>query len=240
MTNPTVDASMNKMARKAGWLYLLLALCFLFSTMYVDSRLYVTGDAAATVSNIHASEGLFRLGIVSILVGQIAFMLLVNELYTLLKSVDRGQARLMLILVVAGVAAGCLNMATKCAPLLLSNGAGYLAAFDPAQLDGLAMLSLDLYRYGVYVVDIFWSLWLIPLGLLVYKSGFFPRVMGVLLLIGSIGYLLVSFKLLLPNNEAISTGSSVFVMISTMAEFIFVFWLLLKGVNIRRAEQGPA
>jgi hypothetical protein len=208
--------------------------------MYVDSRLYVAGNAAATVSNIQASEGMFRLGIASILVGQIAFLLLANELYKLLKSVDSGQARLMLILVVAGVAAGCLNMATKCAPLLLSNGAGYLAAFEPAQLDALAMLFLDLYRYGVYVVDIFWSLWLIPLGLLVYKSGLFPRVMGVLLLIGSIYYLLVSFNLLLPHNEAIAMASSAFGVISPLAEFIFVFWLLLKGVNIRRVEQGPA
>jgi hypothetical protein len=239
MANPTANASMNKTARNAGWLYLLLAVCFLFSTMYVDSRLYVTGDAAATVSNIQASEGLFRLGIASILVGQIAFLLLANALYTLLKSVDKGQARLMLILVVAGVAAGCLNMVTKCAPLLLSNGAGYFAAFEPAQLDALAMLFLDLYRYGVYVVDIFWSLWLIPLGLLVYKSGLFPRVLGVLLLIGSIYYLLVSFNLLLPHNEAISMASPVFGVISPLAEFIFVFWLLLKGVNIRRVEPGP-
>jgi hypothetical protein len=231
----TADASQQKTARIAGLLYLLLAVCYLFSTMYVDAKLFVAGDAAATVSNIQASEWLYRLGIVSILVGNIAFLLLANELYKLLRSVDRDQARLMLILVIAGVAVGCLDMINKCAPLLLLSGPGYLSAFEPARLASLAMMFLDVYKYGVYVADIFWGLWLIPLGWLVFKSGFFPRVLGVLLLIGSIGYPMVSISnLLIPRNVAIASLSPTFVMISTIMEFAFVFWLLLKGVNIPR------
>lgn len=239
--NLTADASLQKTARIAGWLYLLLAVCYLFSVMYVDAQLYVPGDALATVGNIQASGWLFRLGIVGILVGQISFLLVANALYKLFKSVDEDQARLMLIMVIACAPVACLNVITQFATLLVTSGAGYLSAFEPAQLNALAMLFLDMQKYGASISEIFMGLWLIPLGWLVFKSGFFPRVLGFLLMIGSIGYLISSFRnFLVPQNGVISNISSVFLVVSTIAEFSFVFWLLLKGINIRRVEQGQA
>lgn len=230
--------SNKKTARIAGFLYLIMAVCSAFSMMYVDSKLYVPGDAAATVSNIQASEWLFRLGFVSNLVGQIIFLFLVYALYKLLKSVDKDQARLMVILVVASVPVACLNMLNQFAPIVLLSGAGHLSAFNPAQLQALAMVFLDMHNHGIFIAEIFWGLWLFPFGLLVFKSGFFPKVLGVLLMLGCFGYLidcLVNF--LFPSYKVITYPG---IGISAVAEFSFIFWLLFKGAKDQQTTTTEA
>ena len=181
--------SLKKTARVAGILYIIMDVFMIFGGMYVDSKIYVPGDAVATVGNILASEWLFRLGFVSSLAGLILQLFLVHVLYELFTSVDKGQARLMVIFIVAGVSVAFLCALFQFAPILLLSGTGHLSAFNLAQLQMLSMVFLDLYNHGYQIAEIFWGLWLIPLGLLVYKSRFVPKVLGVLLIVGLIGLL---------------------------------------------------
>jgi len=226
--------SLKKIARGAGILYILMDVFMIFSGMVVDPKIYVPGDAVATASNILASEWLFRLGFVSFLVGLILQLFLVHVLYELFKSVDKGQARLMVILVVAGVSVAFLNNLNLYAPILLFSGAGHLSAFNPAQLQTLAMVFLDMYNNGIMVAEIFWGLWLIPLGILVYKSRFVPKVLGVLLIVGCFGHLLSFLStFLFPDYSAILIPISEMVMFGELPIFL---WLLIKGAK----DQQPS
>ncbi len=229
MTNPIAETAQRKTARIAGSLYLLNAVCGGFSMMYVDPKLYVRGDAGGILSNILASEWLFRLGFVSSLISLICFLFLANVLYTLLKSVDKDQARLMVVLVAAGVAISWINMLNTLAPILLLKGAGYLSAFEPAQLRALAIVFLDISKHGDDIAWIFWGLWLFPFGLLVFKSDFIPKVLGVLLMVGGFGYIIHSFVgFFFPSFEAITYWGSLF---GAIAELACILWLLIKGVK---------
>ena len=226
--------SLKKTARGAGILYILMDVFMIFSGMVVDPKIYVPGDAVATASNILASEWLFRLGFVSNLVGLILQLFLVHVLYELFKSVDKGQARLMVILVVTGVSVAFLNNLNLYAPILLLSGAEHLSAFNPAQLQTLSMLFLDMYNNGIMLAEIFWGLWLIPLGILVYKSRFVPKVLGVLLIVGCFGHLLSFLStFLFPDYSAILIPISEMIMIGELPIFL---WLLIKGVK----DQQPS
>lgn len=234
MTNNINDISLNKTAKIAGFLYLGLAVFSIFSFMYVDSKLYVPGDAMATVSNIQSHELLFRLGFVSNLVGMIFFLFLVSALYKLLNSVDRDIARLMVIFVVTSVAIACLNILNQFVPILLLNGAGYLSAFNQAQLQAIVMLFLNIYNHGIFVAEIFWGLWLFPFGLLVFKSKFLPKTLGVLLMVGCFGYLLECFSVFIfPLDKVIINFG---LTVSAIAEFSFIFWVLFKNVKIAEVK----
>ena len=230
--------SLKKTARVAGILYIIMDVFMIFSGMYVDPKLYVPGDAASTVSNILASEWLFRLGFVSNIVGQILFLYLVLALYDLFKSVDKGQARLMVILVVASVPLTILNMLNQYAPILLLNGTGYLSVFNLAQLQTLAMVFLDMYNHGIIIAEIFWGIWLIPFGLLVYKSGFIPKVWGILLIVGCFGHLISFLSIFLfPVYSTILTPIGETLMIGEIPIFL---WLLIKGVKDKQPSTRNA
>lgn len=221
--------SLKKIARGAGILYILMDICLIFSGLVVDPKLYIPGDAVATVNNILAYEGLFRLGFVSNLVGQVLFLVLVLALFELFRSVDRSQSKLMVTLVIAGVSVAFLNALNQYAPILLMNGIGNLPAFDLPQLQTLSMVFLELYTHGTFIAEIFWGLWLIPLGLLVYRSGFIPKWLGILLFIGCLGHLLSFFSVFLfPNYSAVLTPIAETAMIGEMPIFL---WLLIKGVK---------
>jgi hypothetical protein len=220
---------LKKTARGAGILYIIMDVFMIFSGMVVDPKIYVPGDAVATASNILASEGLFRLGFVSNLVGYTLYLFLVLALYELFKSVDKGQARLMVILVVAGVSVAFLNTLNQYVPILLLSGAGHLSVFNLSQLQTLAMVFLDIFNHGVIIAQIFWGLWLIPLGLLVYKSGFIPKVLGVLLIVGCFGQLIEFLSIFLfPGYSTILTPIAQTAMIGELPIFL---WLLIKGVK---------
>jgi len=226
--------SLKKTARGAGVLYIIMDVFMIFSGMVVDPKIYVPGDAVATAKNILASEWLFRLGFVSWIVGYVVFLFLVLALYNLFESVNKGQARLMVILVVAVVPMSILNMLNQYALILLLNGSGHLSAFNPAQLQTLSMLFFDMYQHGIMVAELFWGLWLIPLGILVYKSGFAPKILGVLLIIGCFGHLLSFLSTFLsPDYNIILIQVLEIVMIGELPIFL---WLLIKGVK----DQQPA
>ena len=236
MANSIVDTSLRKTARVAGLLYLLMTICGVFNMIYVDPKLYVSGDPTATVTNILASEWLFRLGVASSLVSLIVFLFVAYALYKLLKSVDKDLGMLMVILVVVSIPGGLTF--NQFAPILLLKGAGYHSAFQPAQLQALAMTFLELQKNGDSIGQVFWGLWLFPLGLLVFKSGFFPKVLGVLLMIGCFGYILNSLTFLLfPDYKVITYWGS---LIGFVAEILFIFWLLTKGVKNQKPSTSEA
>jgi hypothetical protein len=234
----TVHDAANQMnpstatARTAGFLYLILAVTGGFSMLYVPS-LIVPGNAAATANNIVAYESLFRLGVVSGLICQVVFVFLVLVLYQLFKGVNNTHAVLMVALVVAAVPVAFLNMLNQLAALHVLSGADYLRAFGTDQLNALVMLFLDLHSQGLLIVEIFWGLWLLPLGLLVLKARFMPGFIGVLLIVGFLGYLIDFLtRLLFPSYTAIVSpiaGASKF------GELAMILWLLIKGVKRQQA-----
>lgn len=223
-------SSRKKTARIAGFMYLIMAVTGAFSMMYVPSNLIVRGDVLVTVQNIVANKSLFRLGIVSGLVCQVAFIFVVLELYKLLQGVNKKQASLMVMLVVVAVPIACLNMLNQFGVLLLLSGADYLVVFTPDQLNALVMLFLDLSNHGVVIAELFWGLWLLPFGLLVIKSGFIPKILGVFLVIGCFCYLIeFHMNVLFPAHaKAVSVIIAIPMAISELA---IVFWLLIKGVK---------
>jgi hypothetical protein len=226
--------SLKKTARVAGILYFIMDIFMIFSGMIVDPKIYVPGDAVATAGNVLKFGWLFRLGFVSNIVGFTIYLFLVLALYELFRSVDKGQARLMVILVVASVPLAILNMLNQYAPIQLLSGSGHLSTFNPAQLQTLSMVFFDMYENGVQIAEIFWGLWLIPLGLLAYKSGFIPKVFGVLLFVGCLGHLLSFLStFLFPENSSILIPIAETVMLGELPIFL---WLLIKGVK----EQQPS
>ena len=222
--------SINRTARLAGGLYLSLLPFGFFSFVYVPSVLLVRGDAATTSRNIMASEWLFRTGTVSHLISQIIVVFLVLALYRLLKPVDNNLAVLMVVLALLGIPISFLNEVHNLAALRLLSSAGD-GAFTSTQLHVQAMLFLDMDRSGILVAQVFWGLWLIPLGRLVFRSGFLPRLLGIPVLIGGAGYLIDSgTQLLFPGHAMIS-------QFTFFAELLLPSWLLVKGVAVERWQQ---
>jgi Domain of unknown function (DUF4386) len=230
MTNQVVEPSPRKIARVAGLWYALLTAFGVFGIVYADSQFYVPGDTAATAGKILASEWIFRLGIASNLASQICFIFLGLAFFKLFESVDANQARTLLALVVASVPIAFLNMLNKFAPLILLGDSAFSRTFEPAQLQALAMLFIELQKYGTLIVGVFWGLWLLPLGLLVFKSGYFPKIFGILLLIGFGCYLLDSLMAVL-FPEARESISPIMSALLAIGEIPFLVWLLIWGAR---------
>jgi Domain of unknown function (DUF4386) len=223
--------------RLAGLLYLLVSIPGVFALMYVPGKLIVHGDPAATIGNIAASETLFRLGIAAELICQALFILVALALYELFKGVNQRQAVLMVILITVSIPIAFLNELNAIATLLLVHGAGLLSIFDQPQRDALAMLFVNLHGRGFEVAGIFWGLWLFPLGLLVCRSGFVPRILGVLLIANCFSYLLNSLSsFVLPQYEVIVSR---WMMPFGFGELLFMFWILIMGA-IPRPAAGSA
>jgi len=198
-----------------------------FTLLYLPSLFIVRGDAAATAANIIASESLFRLGIVGNLFTFIANIFLALALYQLLKVVNKNMASLMVMLFLVGVPIAMLNEVPQLAVLRLLSGADYLKAYLPDQLQALAYLLLGLHDQGLLIAHIFFGLWLLPMGYLVFKSGFIPKFVGVLLVVAGVGYVIQSFAAFLGYNMNI-------IVFTGLGELVFLLWLLIKGVNVEQ------
>ena len=221
--------STKKTARIAGLLYLVNRVTGFFSIIYVPGKLIVSGNTAATANNILASERLFRLGIVSELICAAEFIFLLWVLYRLLSGVNKTHASLMVILGLVFVPIMFVNTLNEIAALTLLRGADFLSVFGQSQREALAMLFLDLHRYG-FVVGWIFGLWLFPFGVLVFKSGFLPRILGVLLIVAGFGYLADSLiPLLLPSYENM-VGRLAGIPL-TLGEPAMILWLLIMGAK---------
>jgi len=230
--------STKKQARVAGLLYLLGAIIAPVGLMLVPSKLIVPGNATATADHIRASESLLRIGIASELIHQVIFIFLVLALYRLFKVVDQNLAALMVILgAVVSVPIVFLSVLNEIAALVLLSGADFVSVFDKSQLDTLAYLFLRLHSQGINLAAIFWGLWLFPFGILVIRSGFIPRVLGILLMIAGFAYLIDSFtSLLLPQHADLVSR---FAMVLFFGELPIIFWLLIWGAKVRPSD-APA
>jgi len=220
----------NKAARVAGAVYLSLVLTAPFSLLYVPGKLIVRGNAAATASNILAHETLFRLCIVSELLSSVIFICLGLALYRLLSGVNKTWAGAMLALVLVSAAVGFLNVLNYVAALTLIHGTDFLGAFETPQRYALGMLFLRLHGQGEMMNEIFWGLWLFPFGLLVFRSGFLPRFLGVWLMLACFVWVALSLTALLfpPYYEAAFKMAQPVLF----AELAIMLWLLIKGARV--------
>ena len=224
----------NKTARTAGFLYLLLAPLGFFGLEYIPS-ITVPGNAVATVSNIMAHTLLFRLSILSALITPIVTASVAFFLYKLFKSVNKNQATLMVIFTLAATPIAMLNELNHFAVLLLLNGTDYLKVFSVDQLYSQVMFFLDLSHYGAYIAAIFWGLWLLPLGYLIFKSNFIPKLIGILIIVAGFGYLVDSVALFLLPDLNIDISQFTFI-----GEVLLLLWLLIKGVNVEQWKKRAA
>jgi len=221
-------SSTHNPGRVAGLWYLLLVLVGPLRLIYIPTKLFVHGDAAATVNNIAAHEWLFRFGIVGDLFGAVVLIFLVLAFYRLFKDVDQYLA--MLVVILGGVMPALIyfvNVVSDSAALMIARGADFLSVFDKPQRDALVMLLLRLHDEQNTAAEMLWGLWLIPLAMLVYRSRFLPRFLGVWLFINGIAYVVLCLTgELFPqyyNKAFIMSQPALF------GELAFMLWLVIKG-----------
>jgi hypothetical protein len=229
----TMDIGTNKpTARLAGALYLALAIASGFA-FFTFGQLAVAGDAAATLRTIASNETLFRFAIVGDLLGQLAFALLAPGLYALFRTVDRDQAALLAILMLVPV------------PIELASGAQVFALLPLAHVPATATTAaqaatlLETRAGGILVAQVFWGLWLLPIAWITWRSGFLPKILGILLALGSVGYLLDSFgKLLVSGGGAVAVLVPACMVVSAVAELAMAGWLLVFGIKADGATEA--
>ncbi len=231
------DGLMNlnkKAARIAGVLYLFVGIFGGFAEGFVDPKMYVAGNAAVSAGNVIANAGLVRMGVVAHLLDGTCFVFLAMVLYGLLRDVNKGVARAMLILVALATGIICLNAVFQFEALRVATESGYASAFGTAR-DAVVLLLLDTQHYGTLIAQVFFGLWLIPLGYLTNRSGMFPKWLGVVLIVGGSCYLVdLLAAFLVPDfGQAIHS----FVIIpSAIAEISMVVYLLTVGVRTGKRE----
>ncbi len=229
--------SPKRLARIAGVLYLLVGIFGGFAEGFVEPRMYVAGNAATTASNLLANAGLVRLGVVADLFNATVWVFLGLTLYILLQHVHKSVARAMVVLVAIGASIVCLNTVFEFEGLRAATGAINLAAFGTAGSNTLVLLLLDTQHYGIFIAQIFFGLWLVPLGYLAYKSaGWLPKWLGVLLVVGGACYLVdVLAAFLVP-----SFGQNIHAFVtlpSALAEISMVLYLLVIGVKTVKPDE---
>lgn len=223
------DKSVHKEARSASIWYILLVVFSLFGGIFIESYFLGSGDASVIISKIQDNSLLYRLGIGGFLAGQICQIFVMLALYKLFQSVDRDQTRAILVYVVVMVAMAFNLALFKLAPSILLSDAVFLQAFEPIQLQAVSMLFIELHSIGLLIVQVFWGLWLLPIGLLTIKSSFLPRILGIFLLVGCAGHIVSSLTPFLPESAV-----SIFTQIGTIlsiGELPFFFWLIIFGTR---------
>jgi hypothetical protein len=214
-------------ARVAAFVFLIIFFLGMFTELFIRPGMIVSGDPAATVKNIASSEALFRLSLASDLIRQMLLMLLPLVIYKLLRPVNKNVAALMVMFALVSVPISMVNEINHFAVLLLASGAGYLTAFKADQLNALVLFFLELRKYGTFISQLL-SLWVLLLGYLVFKSGFLPRLLGILLMLGGLCYMVSAVLFFLfPDFDTMILGLFAFI-----GESLFYLWLLIKGVNV--------
>ena len=223
--------SLKKTARLAGLFLLLVAAATGFSLGYVRSTLIVSGDAAATAGNILANESLFRMAIVSSLLGHFFFLFFGLTVFRLFRGVNKTWATVLFAAVLVSVAVGVVNTLNNFGALTVLGNADYLKAFSPDQLNALMMIFLRLNNFGIGLTELVSALHLFAFGLIVIRSRFIPPILGVLLMISSLGFPLNTFtKLLLPQFYP-ATFTQLAMLGGALGGIPIILWLLIKGVK---------
>jgi hypothetical protein len=231
-----MPTSPKRLARVAGILYLLVGIFGGFAEGFVDPRMYAAGNAAATAGNVAANAELVRMGVVAHLLDATFFVFLAMTLYILLRHVHESVARAMLVLVALATAVISLNAVFEFEGLRVATDTSYTGAFGIAGSNALVLLLLDTQHYGTLVAQVFFGLWLVPLGYLAYTSGLFARWLGAVLIVGGICYLVdLLAAFLIPDvGQRIHT----FIVIpSAIAEISMVLYLLVLGVKAQKPAE---
>lgn len=226
---------MNKkrIARSAGLIYLVVVITGMFSLAYVPKQLFVYTNPELTFKNILNNESLFRLGIAGSVICYIAFIFLPVVLHQLLKPVNELYSKVMAVLAIASVPISFINLHNKYAILSLVSSSKQKPAQAMEVLYEQTMMYLNQYDNGIFIATVFWGLWLLPFGYLVYKSGFLPRILGVLLMLGCIGYVINFFGNTLSGNYSSYGIPQYLRLLPAIAELSTCFWLLITGVKVK-------
>jgi len=230
------SASANRTARTAGLLYLVVVVAGMFSLAYVPSQIAMSGEPSTVMQSLAASEPLFRSGIAAAVVCYIAFLLLPIALYRLLGTVAIAPATLMVAFALASVPISFVNLTHRLDVLSILDAGSRLQSLASEQLQAQVMLSLDAYRNGLLISEVFWGLWLLPFGYLVFKSGFLPRLLGILLMAGCFGYLIDVFGHLLWPGYAKSAIAEYVRLPAAAGEIGTCLWLLVAGARPPRKQ----
>lgn len=236
MTTRTIGTSPSVYARIVGALYLLIFFIGPFAFFLGRTSVVVPGDPAATVDNLMASETMFRLGMVAETVIVLVEIVVSAILYALFRPVNRPLSLAAAFARFAQAILQAVNLFTAVPALLLLGGVGYLTVFELDQLNALVLLFLETNAFVIIIWGLVFGFHLLLLGYLVYKSGFLPRILGILLIIGGVGYLAQSYgHILVPQYDEIL--STVVIVLSIPGELAFTIWLLWKGVDVEQWEQ---
>ncbi len=228
--------SPRRLARTAGVFYLLVGVFGGFAEGFVYPKLYVAGDAATTVSNLTSNPELARFGVVADLLDQTFFILLALTLFALLRHVHESAARAMVVLVVLAASVTALNVVFELEGLRIATGAVDASSLGVPGSNSLVLLMLDAQHYGIFVAQLFFGLWLAPLGYLAFTSGWFPKPLGIVLVLVAASYLIDLFvAFLLPDVSAGIHGF--FGIVPAIAEIGMVLFLLIFGVRNARPAQ---
>ncbi len=228
--------SNRQQARLAGLVYFLMILVGTPGLLLVPGTFIAHGDPAATVAHLRAGETLFRLGLASQLAGQVGFVLVGLALHRLLAPIHRTAADLMIALVWISIPVTFFGTVNEIAAVVVASAPAFLSGFTKPQLDSLAFLFLRLYGEGIGIVWIFWGLWLAPFGWLVYRSGFLPKVLGVLLMIAACGDLVRAVASLFPAAQPIERIAGLL----GLGELPIVLWLLIAGAKEPASSRSRA
>jgi hypothetical protein len=219
-----IAPSRKNTARLAGLFFLLMVVFGLFAEIFFRQKIFVDGDAAATAGNILSNVLLYRAGIVSDLLMSLCYLITALILYKLLASVNKNTAAVMVVFATAGSIILMVNILNQFAPLVILNGNGLLAGFDTNQLQSLAMLFYQLYQHGYMIGQIFFALWVLPLGILIYQSKFIPKVFGMLFIAEAI---LGTISVLVHFIAPMVMVENILLLPGTIAELTFMIWLLI-------------
>jgi hypothetical protein len=227
--------SPKRLAGIAGLLYLVVAIFGGFAQGFVYPKVYAAGDATTTAKNLLANSGLVRSGVVADLIQATVWVFVAMTLYLLLKHVQKDAARAMVVFAAIGASITCLNAVFEFEGLRVATGAVNLASLGPAGSNALMLLLVDAQHYGLLTAQIFFGLWLVPMGYLAYKSGWFPKALGILLVVGAACYLVDMLAAFLVPDFG-KTIHSFITIPSAIAEIWMVIYLLLIGVGARTVE----
>ncbi len=232
-------SSLKKTARFAGLLYFIWIITGLFALIYVPSKIMVKGDIVATANNILTNEFLYRTSIVNDLISSTIWVFMVLLFYRMFKQVNERQAKLLIALVFVQIPVVFIMDAFNLASLMILKGE-VLKTFELSQRQDLAMLFLKINDYGTLTLELFWGLWLFPLSILIYRSRFLPRFLGVWLIITGIFYVALGFISIMTPQYKDLVFNSPFALPVEVGEVALMLWLLIMGAEKQTVNIVPA
>lgn len=237
-TRTVSEISPKVYARIVGILYLVIIIAGALGQIFIRGKLIVPGDAASTAGNLMASQSLWRVGIAGDILMHIFDVPVMLALYLLLKPVNKNLARSAILFNLIQTAVLVVNKLNLLTPLFLLGNAEYLKTLEPEQLQALAYIPLRLHDYGFGIGLIFFGCVCLINGYLIFKSGFLPKVIGVLMALAGISYLVNSATLILA--PAYAEMVMPVLALALLGELSLSLWLLIKGVNIEQWNQRAA